>query len=348
MPPIPHSRPTLGEEDRHAVAEALASGFIAQGARVAAFEREMAARVGVAGAVATSSGTAALAVALRALGVGGGDEVLVPTYVCTAVLHAVRAVGALPRLVDTDPSSFNMDPDAARRARSARTKALVAVHSFGLPADLDALSALGLPLIEDAAQALGATFRDRPVGSFGAVAVVSFYATKLLTTGEGGMLLSNDARILAVGRDLREYDQKDDDRPRFNYKMTDLQAALGLAQLERFPRFLERRRVLAERYRDALAALELELPRAPRDRVPVHYRYVVKGPRPAEHYLAGLERRGVQARRPVYRPLHRYLGIGGFPEADDAWARAVSLPIYPSLADGDAERVVDAAREVFR
>lgn len=347
-PPVPHSRPTLGDEDRQAIAEVLASGFIAQGERVAAFEREVAAMLGLAGGVATSSGTAALTLALRALGVGGGDEVLIPTYVCSALLHAVRAVGAAPRLVDADPASFNMDPDAARRVRSARAKALVVVHSFGLPAELDALRDLGLPVIEDAAQALGAAYRERPVGSFGDAAVLSFYATKVITTGEGGMLLSNDPRILATGRDLREYDQKPDDRPRFNYKLTDLQAALGLAQLKRLPRFLHRRRLLAARYGEALAGLPLALPPTPADRTPAHYRYVVTPGRPAAPYLAGLEARGVQARRPVFLCLHRYLGLDGFPGADEAWERAVSLPLYPSLTDAEAERVVAAARDVFR
>lgn len=348
LPPIPHSRPTLGEEDRQAIAEVVASGFIAQGEKVAAFEREVAAMVGVAGGVATSSGTAALVLALRTLGVGGGDEVLIPTYVCTALLHAVRTVGASPRLVDADPASFNMDPDAAQRARSPRAKALVVVHSFGLPAELDALRGLGLPVVEDAVQALGAAYRDRPVGSLGDVAVLSFYATKLITTGEGGMLLSNDARVLATGRDLREYDQKEDDRPRFNYKMTDLQGALGLAQLKRLPRFLHRRRALAARYGVALAGLPVALPPAPADRTAAHYRYVVRPSRPAAPYLGALEARGVLARRPVFRCLHRYLGLDGFPGADEAWDRAVSLPLYPSLTDAEAERVVSAAREVFR
>ncbi len=345
--PIPHSRPTLGETDLQAMAEVLQSGFIAQGAKVAAFEREMAGMLGVKGGVATSSGTTALHLALVALNVGEGDEVLLPTYACSALLHAVRAVRAVARFVDCDPFSFNMDPEAARKARSPRAKALIVVHSFGLPAELDDLKGLGLPLIEAGAQALGALHRGRPVGSVGEAAIFSFYATKLITTGEGGMLLSNDERILAVGRDLRAYDQKDDDRPRFNYKMTDLQAALGLAQLKQLPRFLQRRQAIASRYREGLQALPLQLPLAPPDRVPVYYRYVIKGPLPADHSLASLQAFGVEARRPVFRPLHRYLGLAGFPGAEEAWEKAVSLPLYPSLLAEEVERVVAAARESF-
>jgi dTDP-4-amino-4,6-dideoxygalactose transaminase len=346
--PIPHSRPTLGAEELQALAEVLRSGLIAQGAQVAAFERELARTLGVRGGVATSSGTAALHLALLGLNVGEGDEVLIPTYACSALLHAVRAVRAVPRLVDSDPQSFNMDPEAARKARSARAKALIVVHSFGLPADLDALKELGLPLIEAGAHALGALYRGTPVGSFGEAAAVSFYATKLITTGEGGMVLSNNARILAAGRDFREYDQKEDARPRFNYKMTDLQAALGLAQLDRLPEFLKRREAIAAVYRERLRDVPLQPPLAPSDRVRVYYRYVVKGPLPADQYLASLQACGVEARRPVFQPLHRSLGLEGFPGGEEAWEKALSLPLYPSLKDAEVEEVVAAVLECFR
>lgn len=338
---VPHSRPTLGDDERAALAEVVASGQLAQGPRVAAFERAMADRLGVRGAVAVSSGTAALHLALLALGVGPGDEVLVPSYACAALLHAARAAGATPRLVDVDPATFNIDPDAAKRVRSPRCRALIVVHAFGLPADLDALLALGVPVIEDAAQALGARHGTRPVGSAGAVGITSFYATKLMTTGEGGMLFGDDERILGVARDLREYDEKRDDRLRFNYKMTDLAAALGLVQARRLPAFLDRRRRIADLYRARLGSSPLRHPPDPPGRV--YHRYVVTGPRAAEHYLGRLDAAGVDARRPVFQPLHRYLGLTGFPGADEAGARAVSLPCYPSLSDAELERVVAAA-----
>lgn len=345
---IPHSRPTLGAAALEALAEVVHSGRIAQGPKVAAFEEGLARLLGVQGAVATSSGTAALHLALLGLQVGEGDEVLVPSYACAALLHAVRAARAVPRPVDSDPVSFNMDPEAAKRARSAKTKALIVVHSFGLPADLYDLKALGVPLVEAAAQALGGVYRGRPVGSVGDVAVLSFYATKPITTGEGGMLLSSDARILAAGRDLREYDGKDDDRPRFNYKMTDLQAALGLAQLAQLPGFLRRRGAIASRYSGALGARSVDLPLSPEDRVPTWYRYVVRGPLPAEQHVSRLQALGVDARQPVFRPLHRLLGLAGFPGADEAWRRAVSLPVYPALAEQEVDRITAAALETFR
>ena len=344
---VPHSRPTLGEGDLRAMAEVLESGFIAQGEKVAAFEHEMARMLGVRGGVTSSSGTAALHLALLALNVGEGDEVLLPTYACAALLHAVRAVRGVPRFVDSDPATFNMDPEAAKKACSPRAKALIVVHSFGLPAELDALKGLGLPLIEASAQALGALYQGRPVGSIGEAAVFSFYATKLITTGEGGMLVSNNERVLAMGRDLREYDEKKDDVQRFNYKMTDFQAALGLSQLKQLPRFLDRRHAIASWYQERLQDLQLQLPLALPDRMPVYYRYVVKGPLPADTYLAKLQALGVEARRPVFQPLHRYMGLEGFPGAEEAWNKAISLPLYPSLSDGEIERILDAAQEVF-
>jgi dTDP-4-amino-4,6-dideoxygalactose transaminase len=221
---------------------------------------------------------------------------------------------------------------------------VVAVHAFGLPADLDGLATLGLPVVEDAAQALGAAYRGRPVGGLGAVGVLSFYATKLMTTGEGGMVLADDERLLAAARDLRDYDEKPDDRPRFNYKLTDLAAALGLAQLARLPDFLARRRAIAAAYRDRLAGLPLGLPGEPPDRRHAYHRYVVTGPGPAESWLARLQAAGVEARRPVFRPLHRDLGRGpdGFAGAETAWARAVSLPIYPTLSAGELDHVIRA------
>jgi dTDP-4-amino-4,6-dideoxygalactose transaminase len=326
----------------------LGSGHVAQGPRVEAFEQAIAARLGVAGAVAVSSGTAALHLALLALGVGAGDDVLIPSFTCAALLHAVRAAGATPRPVDVDPATFNLDPDAARRAHTSRTRAVVAVHAFGLPADVAALGTLGLPVVEDAAQALGATYRGRPVGALGQVGVLSFYATKLMTTGEGGMLVSDDRQLLAAARDLREYDEKTEDRARFNYKTTDLAAALGLAQLGRLPGFLAARQALAARYRTALGHAPLAHPAVPDDRAHAYHRYVVKGRVPAERWLPALEAAGVQARRPVFRPLHRYLGLPGFPGAEEAWARAVSLPIYPTLTPGELARVVAAVEAALR
>jgi len=341
---IPHSRPTIGQEEARALAEVVTSGQIAQGPLVAEFERGMAALLGVAGGVAVNSGTAALELALLALGVGQGDEVILPSYVCTAPWLAVVRVGGQPRIVDIEPATYAIDPDSARKALSPRTKAIIVPHLFGLPAELTRLEALGVPLIEDCAQTLTATQQGRQVGSVGTLTVCSFYATKLLCTGEGGMLLSKVPALLERARALREYDEEPNLNPAsFNYKMTELQAAMGLSQLQRLRSFLDRRAAIAIAYQTGLASADLDLPVIPEGRSHVFYRYVAKlrGPAPPlDSLVAQLERQGVQCRRPVFRALHQYLGGGDYPVTDDVSNRALSLPIYPSLTDDEIARII--------
>ena len=349
-PPIGHSRPTLDAQDARAVAQTVRSGWLAQGAQVEQFERRMAAFVGARGGVAVNSGTTALELALLSLGVKRGDEVILPSYVCAAPWLAVCRVGATPKLVDIEPGSYTIDPARAKKALSRRTRAIIVPHLFGLPADLTRLQTLHVPLIEDCAQTLGATERGRRVGSVGAAAVCSFYATKLLCTGEGGMLLSRKAVILERGRVLREYDEEPLLVPgAFNRKMTDLQAALGLSQLRRLRWFLQRRKAIAGMYRKALAGTEALLPVVPKGRTHCFFRYVIRlqdgRHSTLEKVMARLERRGVHCRRPVFRPLHRYLNLKGFPESEEAHRTALSLPIYPSMTDRMVRRVVTVLRE---
>ncbi len=330
------------------MARVVRSGQLAQGPRVARFEAAMARRLGLEHAAAVSSGTAALHLALLALGVGAGDEVILPSLVCTAPLHAVLAVGARPRLADCDPATANVDPASARRAVTRRTKAVIVAHAFGLPADLAELCALGPPVIEDCAQALGAAYRGRPAGSLGEVCILSFYATKMLATGEGGMVLSSRRRLVERVRDLRSYDEQVTFRPRFNYKMTDVAAALGLEQLRRLDAFVARRRALAAAYDRALRGVAVRLPPRPADRGHCFHRYVVRASRAAAPILAALEVRGIAARRPIFRPLHAYLGLEGFPGAREAWRTMLSLPIYPTLPAASLDRVARALREACR
>ncbi len=204
MTMIPHSRPAIGLEEVRAVTEVLRSGQVAGGSAVAQFERGMAAYLALQGGVAVSSGTVALELALRALGVGSGDNIILPSYVCSAPWLAVQRVGAQARIVDIDPESYNLDPQKVRKARTSRTRAVIVPHMFGLPADLTGLQSLGIPMIEDCAQTLGAVEQGRAVGTVGLLTVCSFYATKLLCTGEGGMVLSKDADLLERVRALRE------------------------------------------------------------------------------------------------------------------------------------------------
>jgi dTDP-4-amino-4,6-dideoxygalactose transaminase len=343
---IPHSRPTIGDDDAERVARVVRGGQLAQGPEVAAFERDLAGRLGVAAAAAVSSGSAALELALRALDVGPGHEVIIPSYACDALYHAVTRCGAAPVLADADLDTLGLSAADAARRRTARTRAAVVVHPFGLGVDLDPFQRLGVPLVEDCAQTVGATVGGRPVGARGELGVCSFYATKLLTTGEGGAV-AGSADLVARARDARDYDERADLAARFNYKMTDMQAALGQSQLGRLDAFIARRRALAARYRSALA-------RAARCRVPpdagerhVYHRFVVAIEAPLDPVLAHLEARGVTARRPIFRPIHRALGLSGYPNAERLWAMSLSLPCYPLLTDGEADTVAAALLEAL-
>lgn len=339
---IPHSRPTLSEEEVREVVRVMRSGHIAQGQEVEAFENEFAGFLGTPGAVAVSSGTAALHLSLLALGMGPGRQVALPSYVCSALLNAVKLAGAEPLIIDIDPQTFNIDPDDLNRRLTARTAAIIVPHMFGLPAALDQAVGTGLPVIEDCAQAVGATYRGLPVGSVGDLSVFSFYATKMLATGEGGLVSSTLPALLDKVRDLREYDRKAEYTLRFNYKMTDLQAAMGRVQLRKLGFFLGRRLEIARTYDTAVNKTSLEPPASKEDRTHVYYRYVVRCAGDAGSIIGGLSTMGVIGARPVYKPLHDYLGLGGFTATDDAWRRAVSLPIYPSLSPEDAQTISEA------
>lgn len=293
--------------------------------------------------VAVSSGTAALYLALRALGVGEGEEVLLPAYVCASVLQAVRYVRAIPRFVDCDPSTFNLDPDDALAKLGKHTKAIIVAHLFGLPADLDPFLQMGPAVIEDCAQTLGADYKGGIVGSFGQATVCSFYATKLLAAGEGGMVLSPSGRLLDEVRALRDCEQAPQREWAFNFKMTDLQAALGRVQLGRLPELLDRRRQLAERYRRRLAGLALELPGEPPDRDHQYYRFVISI---GDHRLAPLldrcERMGLACRRPVGSlPAPVQEKLEELPGCRQAFDHACSIPLYPALSEDEVELVLD-------
>jgi len=271
---IPVMRPWLGEEEATAAAEAVASGWIAQGPRVREFEEAFAAAVGSSHAVAVSSCTAALHLALIAAGIGPGDEVIVPSLSFIATANAVRYVGARPVFADVDLATQNLIPQTVEPHLSGRTRAVILVDQAGVPADLDGMRALCDPLhvtvIEDAACAAGSTYRARPVGLGAALAAFSFHPRKLLTTGEGGMLTTSDGSIAARLRRLREHgmDISAADRHRsqqpviehytevgFNFRMTDIQAAIGLVQLRKLPEMVARRRTLARRYQQLLSGI---------------------------------------------------------------------------------------------
>lgn len=326
---IPHSRPTLGQEEVQAVAEVIRSGHIAEGEVVKRFEKAFAEKMGVQHAVAVSSGTAALHLTLLAMGVGPDDEVIIPSFVCTALLYAVEYVGAKPVLAEIDPLTYNLDPADVQRRITRRTKAIIVPHLFGLAAQLEQLLKLDVPVIEDCAQSVGGTYHKKPLGTFGEAAIFSFYATKMMATGEGGMVISKSAEIIETIRNLKTYDEKRADRIRYNYKMTDVQAALGEVQLTRLDDFVERRRNIAQQYIHSLKSTETRLPADRGEHI--YYRFVVGVESNCESIMQKLVQQGIGCARPVFLPIHRHLKIDGYPLTDKAWDTALSIPIYPSL-----------------
>ena len=337
---IPHSKPTISKAEYAAVEHVIRSAMLSQGSCVAAFERAVAKYIGVKGAVATSSGTAALHLALSALGVGIGDEVLIPTYVCTALLNAVNYTGATPRLVDVNWCDGNINAREAKKRLTKKTKAIIVPHMFGMPANLSEFKKLGVPLIEDIAQSIGAKYNGRRVGTFGDIAICSFYATKMMTTGEGGMVVSNQRSLLGKVKDMREYDHKNSYLLRFNYKMTDLQAALGIEQLKKLQSFIRRRHEIAALYDKAFKNSTIEVPRKREGREEVYFRYVIKVPGRAQAVIKELKQQGINGAAPVFKPLHAYLHEKGFPVAEKLMRHAVSLPIYPRLRDKEIKKII--------
>ena len=344
---IPHSRPSLGPEEESAACRVIRSGHLAQGQEVAALESELSNVLGVAHVVAVSSGSAALHLALLALGVGHGDAIAMPTYVCAALLNAAHHVGARPVLADTHPETCNIAPDDLSRRLTPSVRAVMVPHMFGCAADLPALMAFGIPVVEDCAMALGAEQNGQKLGSIGRISTFSFYATKVLCAGEGGAAATADPDLADRLRDLRDYDGRHDGRPRFNYKLTDLQAAVARTQLRKLEAFVARRRQLGIQYARELASTGTGLPCFASGDYP--FRYVVRHNKDAAGLIPRFEQAGVAARQPVFYPLHRCLGLadGDFPNATRVFQEALSLPLYPSLSDDEVHAILQTAREIL-
>jgi dTDP-4-amino-4,6-dideoxygalactose transaminase len=343
---IPHSRPTLGEEEVRAVSEVIRSGNIAEGEIVQRFENAFAAKLGVRHAVATSSGTAALHLILLAMGIDPDDEVIIPSYVCTALLHALQYVRARPILAEIDPVTYNIDPDDVQKRITSRTKAIIVPHMFGLAANLDKLLKLDVPIIEDCAQAVGGTYRQKPLGTFADAAIFSFYATKMLATGEGGMVTSSSIELIERIRDLKTYDEKEADRVRYNYKMTDVQAAIGEVQLAHLDDFIDQRKSIAHQYTKSLKSLNIKLPEENSEHI--YYRFVIGLETSCDSFIRILSRRGIGCARPVFLPIHRHLKLDGYPLTDHVWETALSVPIYPSLGNKHIEKLIADFMDVFK
>jgi dTDP-4-amino-4,6-dideoxygalactose transaminase len=318
----------------------VASGHLAEGPEVAALERELGAQEGLAHACALAHGTGGLHLSLLALGVGPGHKVLIPSYACVSLLNPVAYVGAQPVLVDSCPGLPDMDLEQALELASQdpSIRAAIVPHLFGRHLAVDAL-AERLAVIEDSTHSLG-----HPAPLRGELRVASFFATKLIAGGEGGVVLTRRADLAACVRDLHSYDEREQWIPRYNYKMTDVSAAILRVQLARLPGFLARRQHIARFYQQHLPHA---LPAQPDQ---VYYRFLLLLPGPVDPLMNRLQEAGISSRRPVFRTLHRYLGLpdAQYPHAQSFWERALSLPLHPELTSEQAQRVVEEVQRCWQ
>ncbi len=358
---IPIAAPQIGDEEREAVLAVLESGQLAQGPVVEAFEREFAAWCGVRRAVAVNSGTAALHLLMLAHDIGEGDEVITSPFTFVASANAALFVGARPVFVDIEPETYCLDPARVEAAITPRTRAIMPIDLYGHAAAIPELREIarrhGLALIEDACQAHGAAIGDRKAGALGVSASFSFYPTKNMTTAEGGMVTTDDEAIAAKVMLLRQHGATHryrHDMLGYNFRLTDLAAAIGRAQLAKLDRFNERRRRNASLLDEALAGVEgVTTPRERPGYRHVYHQYTVRIAHGRDRFQERLRDAGIGTAVhypiPVHRqPLYEQLGYGevNLPVAEAAAAQVLSLPVHPALSDADLDRIVESVRKV--
>ena len=369
---IPITRPLVGEEEVQAAAAVIRSGWLTQGAKVEEFERAVAGYVGARHAVATSSCTAALHLALLAAGVGEGDDVICPSFSFVATANAIVQAGARPVFVDIEPSSLNLDPNLVEAAITSRTRCIMPVDQLGLAADLEAIGQIArrcaLPVVEDAAPAIGATVGRRRVGSISTFTCFSFHPRKAITTGEGGIITTDDEAVANRLKSLRSHGASTSDlarhgsaapqfeeycEPGFNYRMTDIQAAIGLVQLGRLEGILAERRRLALRYNRLLSGFVVT-PRDISGRSHTFQSYCVRLPDASRRLavMKHLAARGVATRRGVMaihmeQAYRSTSGSPSLPETERAAADGLLLPLFPGMGDNAQDEVVAALVEAL-
>jgi perosamine synthetase len=360
---LPVYRPQLGERERRYLLDAFDSGWISsRGSFVGRFEQAFAHYVGAERATSVSNGTVALHVALAALGVGPGDEVIVPTFTYVAPVNMIRVVGATPVFADSDPRTWQVDAADVERRVTPRTRAILAVHLYGQACDMDAIDAIarrhGLLVVEDCAEAFGTRIGARHVGTFGDASTWSFFGNKTITTGEGGMVVARDAAIAERAALLKNQGVSSEREYwhvelGFNYRMTNLQAAIGLAQLEQAGAFLARKRALADAYRETFEGLPLALHAEGPGTTHSYWMVsvLVSSAGERDRLRAALAEAGVET-RPTFVPAHRLpmyaaQAADRYPVADDLAARGMNLPSWPGLGDDDVAYVGAVARRFY-
>jgi perosamine synthetase len=351
MKKITHSKPFISQEDIESVSKQVASKMHATGLKTEEFEEKFRDFLNVKYAKATSSGTAALHLALLSLGVKQGDEIIIPSYVCQAVLNAVNYIRAKPVLVDIQEDflnkGHNISAETIKPSITKKTKVIIVPHMFGVPADIDKILELKIPVIEDCAQSLGAEYKGKKVGSIGHIGIFSFYATKVISTGQGGMIVTNSKKIADKIEDLTRYDKKENYSIGYNYGLSDIQSALGISQLGKLKEFIKKRNEIKDKY-DKLLQGKFRINKIPKGAFA--FRYVIQLENKEQRRLLQkrLREKNIIAEQPVFKPLHRYLGLdkNNFKNTESAHDKTISIPCYPAMRDEEVKRVISIIENI--
>lgn len=352
---IPYFRPDINQRDVNEVVKIIKSRRLADGSTVSRFESALSHYLGDELNVAVvSSGSAALYLALRALDVGKNDEVIIPTYACSSLLHSIILVGGKPIIVDIDPDTWNLDINLVSQVITKKTKAIVLTHTYGSPVNALKFKSFGIPIVEDCAQSLGAMIWQKMVGTIGDIGICSFYAAKLITTGHGGAVWSTNQKLIQNIKSIRNYDTQPFNPGHFNFLLTDIQAALGISQLSRINQFLHRRQKIAKTYLESIRSIEYIKPQkkiAEADRV--YHRFVITGKKiNFLKTISEMEKKGITIINPLTpdEQLHRILHLSNnnYPVSEELSAASISLPIYPGLTQKQLKITIDVLNKLLK
>ena len=346
---ILHSRPTIDQSDIESVAQVLRSGHLEDGTNVLELEQLFRSRFHRKYAIAVSSGFASILLSLKALGVTAGHDVIIPSYTCQALLNPIRLLGAKPVLADVEENSFNISFESVTRLISGKTRAIIVPHTFGFPAKIDAIKRFGIPIVEDCAQALGGFYQETELGTYGDLAVFSFYATKMIAAGDGGIIVTDNDEYYRIIQDHRYYGhRKGCSTLAYNFHMTNLPAALAFSQMKRLSWFIQKRKELALLYDELLADVTDVSTSFVNKESSCFYRYPIRVS-DAESVIKKMKCLGVGCGYGVLDGMHQIMGLEDkhFPNTEWNLKTIVSIPIYPLLSEKDVLQVVDALKQIL-
>lgn len=345
---IPHNKPCVDEKEVEAVRRVIDRSWLLSGEEVKKFEDKFKKLTNTKYAVAVNNGSSALHLSLVALGIKKGDEVIIPTYTDSALLNVINYVQATPVIIDIENDGFNIDIDQVKKSINNKTKAIIAPHTFGIPIDMNRLKNLGVPIIEDCAQALGSYYNGYHVGGNGEMGIFSFYATKVLATGQGGMIVTNNKEYYDLVRDLIDYDQRAVYKIRYNYQFNDISAALGNTQFDKMPKFIEKRKMIGSKYRSVLSKKGIKHWPDKNSSTINHFRFVIQlaTKQLRESIQNTMKKLGITSIVPLgnYQMLHNQMNLPKkyFPNAEEMSETTLSIPIFPCLDEDQIMRIIEA------